>query len=656
MESKWVEGDAAAFAGDPLQLRAYTSRLLGSDPDLVLHGGGNTSVKVEEPDLHGEPQQLLYVKGSGWDLASMQPAGFAPLRLDPVRRLTELGELSDTAMMRALRAASVDPDAPAPSVETITHAIVPHRFVDHTHADAVVTISNTVDGERRIRELFDDSVLIVPYAMPGFVLAKLIDDLTRDVDWEKLRALVLMGHGVFTFADDARTSYDRMIELVAYADERLPTVRTPSSFAIEPWGDDLAMLARLRKAVSEAAGRPMVGLVDGSPATASFSERDDAAELMGRGCLTPDHVIHTKPSPALLGGDPEEAVREFAADYDAYYQAHAAAGLTRLDTAPRWLLWPGRGTVSFGISAARAAVVRDIVGHATRAARLAEELGGWRPVSGQDLFDVEYWDLEQAKLRRAAPPGALQGKIAVVTGAASGIGRACAERPPAQGVAVAALDLNPGVVELFGDAGYLGIACDVTDTPAVDAAVAATVGRFGGIDLLITNAGTFPAGLRIEEMDDALWAASMEVNLGGHMRVLRATVPFLKLGIAPAVVVIGSKNVRAPGPGAAAYSAAKAGLTQLARVAALELGADGIRVNVLHPNAVFDTGVWTDEVLASRAAAYGLGVEDYRKSNVLGVEVQADDVAALACAMASPLFAKTTGAQVPIDGGNERVI
>ena len=656
MENRWGEQDAEAFAADAVALRAYTSRLLGADPDLVLHGGGNTSVKVQSADLHGEPQELLYVKGSGWDLAGMQPAGFAPLRLDSVRRLTELATLSDEQMMRALRSASVDPDAPAPSVETITHAIIPHRFVDHTHADAIVTISNTVEGERLLREVFDDSVLIVPYAMPGFVLAKLIAGLTRDADWGALKGLVLMNHGVFTFAEDARASYDLMIELVAAAEERLPEVPTPKPHAVELWGDDLATLARLRKAASDVAGRPLVARFDGSPSMAAFAELPHAAGLARRGCLTPDHVIHTKPFPTILDGEPGDTVTRFTADYDAYFSANSSPDLTELDAAPRWALWPGRGAVSFGISAAWAQVVEDIVEHSVRAAQIAEALGGWKPISGSDLFEVEYWDLEQAKLRRAAAPGPLQGKVAVVTGAASGIGKACASRLLAQGVAVAALDLNPDVAELFANPGFFGCVCDVTDTSAVDGAVATAVGRFGGIDLLISNAGTFPASQRIEELDDAAWEASLAVNLSSHLRVLRAAVPYLKLGIDPAVVVVASKNVPAPGPGAAAYSAAKAGLTQLARVAALEHGGDGIRVNVLHPNAVFDTGVWTDEVLASRAAAYGLSVESYKRNNVLGVEVNADDVAALAVAMASPLFAKTTGAQVPIDGGNERVI
>jgi rhamnose utilization protein RhaD (predicted bifunctional aldolase and dehydrogenase)/NAD(P)-dependent dehydrogenase (short-subunit alcohol dehydrogenase family) len=656
MENRWSDEDAAEYAADPVAMRAYTSRLLGSDADLVLHGGGNTSVKVDLPNAFGEPERVLYVKGSGWDLAAMQPAGFAPLLLEPVRRLTKLPELADADMMRALRSASRDPDAPAPSVETITHATVPHRFVDHTHADAIVTLSNTPDGEERLRKLYGESVLIVPYAMPGFVLAKLIDSLTKGADWDNLRGLVLMNHGVFSFSDDAHASYDMMIELVAEAEHHLAqsVVRGPARAAAAPL--DTLALAGLRKSVSTSLGAPVIAVTDQSPEAAGFAERSDAVELTGRGCLTPDHVLHTKPSPLLFTGAPEDDVARFVAAYGDYFDRNGSTDLARLDPAPRWAVWPGTGLVSLGASPARARVIGDIVRHSVRAAQLAEEIGGWRPVAERDLFDVEYWDLEQAKLRRGGAPPPLQGKIAVVTGAASGIGWACAEALMAQGAAVAAWDLNADVAELSSAPGYLGVACNVTDSDAVDAAVRATLERFGGIDILVSNAGTFPPSAQIADIEDAAWDASINVNLSGHLRVMRAVVPYMRLGIDPAVVVIASKNVPAPGPGAAAYSAAKAGLTQLARVAALELGGDGIRVNVLHPNAVFDTGIWDEATLAGRAKAYGLTVDEYKRNNVMGVEVRAADVAALACALVSPVFAKTTGAQIPVDGGNERVI
>ena len=655
MESRWDGEQAAEYGDDLLALRAYSSRLLGADPDLVLHGGGNTSVKIDGVDLHGETQRLLYVKGSGWDLASIEPAGFAPLRIEPVRRLTELESLSDSDMMRSLRSASVDPDAPAPSVETITHAVVPHRFTDHTHADAVVTISNTADGAGRLRDLYGDEVLVVPYAMPGFVLAKLIADLTADVDWTSVRGMILMNHGVFTFADDAQASYEAMIEVVSRAEAVV--AGSLHAVAKSSLGEvDMVKLATLRRAVSDAAGMAMIARLNDSAEAVGFAGRRDAGELAGRGCLTPDHVLHTKPSPVVVGDDPAADVAEFGRQYEAYFSRNAEPSHAQLDPAPRWAIWPGTGIVGFGPTADRAGVVADITTHAIGAMQVAEELSGWQPPGEKELFDVEYWELEQAKLKRGGPAPPLQGKIAVVTGAASGIGRACADVLLARGAAVAALDVNPAVTELFDSDAATGFICDVTDSAAVDAAIDGAVRRFGGLDIVIANAGTFPPGMSIDELDDETWSAVIDVNLTGHMRVLRAAAPYLRLGIDAAVVVIASKNVPAPGPGAAAYSAAKAGLTQLARVAALEFGPDGVRVNVIHPNAVFDTGIWTDEVLQNRADHYGITVDEYRRNNVLGVDISSRDVAEMAAAMAGPLFGRTTGAQVPVDGGNERVI
>jgi len=278
------------------------------------------------------------------------------------------------------------------------------------------------------------------------------------------------------------------------------------------------------------------------------------------------------------------------------------------------------------------------------------------PVSESDLFAVEYWELEQAKLGKGGSAPLHQGKVALVTGAASGIGKACVEVLQAQGAAVVALDINPAVAEMFDAVQVLGLVCDVTDDAALKAAVEAAVGRFGGLDILISNAGIFPASQKIADMDTESWQKSMALNLTSHQRLLAFCQPYLALGIDPAVVIIASKNVPAPGPGAAAYSVAKAGLTQLGRVAALEMAEQGIRVNILHPNAVFDTAIWTDAVLASRSAHYGLSIEEYKTNNLLSVEVTSRQVGELAAAMAGPLFACTTGAQLPIDGGNERVI
>lgn len=662
MQSLWNEEEARVLAQDPLQMRVYSSRLLGREPSLVLHGGGNTSVKAEVSDLLGDRKPVLYVKGSGWDLATIEAPGFAPVCLDTLKRMAELPELSDPDMVRAQRVAMTDPYAPNPSVEAILHAIIPFTFVDHTHADAVVTLTNTPDGEARIRELYGERVLIVPYVMPGFVLAKTVRELSRDVDWSQLEGMVLMHHGVFSFADEARASYERMIELVSLAEDALAQAGASIASATPPPVDAAALrqLAETRRAVAQARGTGCVVRWDRSSEAVGFAGLANVADIASRGPLTPDHVIRTKRVPLILDGDAEAAVKRYGEDYRAYFERNASLrntdNLTCLDPAPRWAVWPGRGVLAFGANAKEAGIIGDISAHTLRAIQRAECLGGWRALPEKDIFDVEYWDLEQAKLRKAGSPAMLAGKIALVTGAASGIGHACAEVLRNHGAAVLALDIDPAVTERFNAPDCAGRVCDVTDRAAIRAAVADCVARFGGLDILISNAGTFPSNSRIEDMDPEVWARSLQVNLSSHEQLLQACIPYLERGLDPAVVFMASKNVPAPGPGASAYSVAKAGVTQLARVAALELAPQGVRVNVLHPDAVFDTGIWTKEVLENRARHYGMTVQEYKTKNLLKVEIRSKDVAELACALAGPLFAKTTGAQIPIDGGNERVI
>ena len=665
MQSRWNDAEAARCA-TPLQLRVYTSRLLGREPALVLHGGGNTSVKAGAPNLFGETEALLYIKGSGWDLATIEAAGFAPVKLDVLRRMAELGELSDGDMVRAQRAAMTDPGAPTPSVEAILHAIIPFPFVDHTHADAVVAISNTPDGERRIREVYGERMLVVPYVMPGFVLARRVYELTRSADWSRLDGIVLLHHGIFSFGATARESYERMIALVSRAEQYLEQ-HAPRTAGLTDLADgtaglgtlaeaDLRSLAELRRVVGAARGAAVVAHLERSAGALSFSERPDVESISGRGPLTPDHVIRTKPVPLVGEGAWEPAVERYASRYSDYFARHATPALRCLDPAPRWVVWRGRGFVTFGGSAKEAGIVADIARHTARAIAWAEQLGGWRALPEADLFAVEYWELEQAKLKQSGARAPFAGKIALVTGAASGIGRAAAEALHAQGAAVLATDLNPAVEALFARSGAAGMVADATDSAAVARSVAACVERFGGIDILVSNAGIFSPSQKIGEIDPAVWERSLALNLSSHLSLLQSAVPYLKLGFDPCVVLIGSKNVPAPGPGAAAYSVAKAGLTQLGRIATLELGKEGIRVNTLHPHLVVDTALWTPEVLAARASQYGMTAEQYLRNNLLGVEITTHDVANAVLALAGPTFAKTTGAQIPIDGGSDRVV
>ena len=656
MKSLWDEQQAAELGDDLLAVRVYTSRLLGREPSLVLHGGGNTSVKARVENLFGEAESVLYVKGSGWDLASIEKPGFAPVRLDVLHKMARLESLNDSDMVNAQRAAMLDPNAPNPSVEAILHAIIPFVFVDHTHADAVVTISNTADGEARLREIYGDDVLILPYIMPGFILARQVYEKTAGIDWSKLTGIVLMHHGLFTFADDGQESYENMIDLVskaeAFLNERAPVKPATSTSA----SINLKQLAAMRRCVSAARGVPVLAQLDSEADAVDFSARPDVAEIACRGPLTPDHVIRTKRIAMIVGDDAEASVSAFSEDYHNYFKRNHDGALTCLDPAPRWGLWPRRGALSFGTTPGECRIIADISSHTMQAIARAEALGGWETLPETDIFELEYWELEQAKLKKGGTVPEFQGKIALVTGAASGIGAACVESLLARGAVVAALDINAAITTRFPAASVLGIVCDMTDPDAIRRAVEACIHRFGGLDIIVSNAGVFPASNRIEQMDADLWQQSMSLNLTSHQRLMQETIPYLKLGIDPAMVIIASKNVPAPGPGAAAYSAAKAGLTQLARVAALELGGDGIRVNVLHPNAVFDTAIWTDEVLQKRAASYGLSVQDYKTNNVLKREVRSTHVAELASAMAGNVFACTTGAQLPVDGGNERVV
>ena len=656
MKNLFNDQEAKKCENDPLKMRVYTSRLLGRDTDLVLHGGGNTSLKAQVKNIFGEIEDILYIKGSGWDLATIDAAGFAPVKLDVLLKMARLPSLSDGEMVKGQRAAMSDPNAPTPSVEAILHAIIPFKFVDHTHADAVVTITNTPDGEKRIKDVYGKRLLYVPYVMPGFVLARKVFEMTQGMDWSKIEGILLMNHGIFTFHDDARKSYGAMIRLVSEAQRYLSRQRVAMVSGKIKGDVDLKALAGLRKEVSLVRGAPVVAKVMLDKEHVSFANLKNIKDIASRGPLTPDHIIRTKQSALVIGSDYSADLRRYADHYQKYFDRHSDGKLKRLDPSPRWAVWPGCGLACFGPTVKDAQITADIVDHTIRAICLAEKMGGWRALSEKNLFEMEYWELEQAKLKKSAQPPIFQGKVAVVTGAASGIGRACVEALCAQGAVVGAFDIDPKVRQLFQNKNILPVVCDVNSLKDIKQSIDSVVRHFGGLDILVSNAGIFPLSQTIANMDEETWQKSLAVNLTSHQQLLKMCVPFLSQGIEPAVVIVGSKNVPAPGPGASAYSVAKAGLTQLARIAALELGSSGIRVNVIHPNQVFDTAIWTNEVLQKRAKAYGLSVEEYKTNNILKTMIESRDVAAMVCAMAGPAFAKTTGAQVPIDGGNERVI
>ncbi len=655
MKSSWKNTEAKKLKGALLNLRVYTSRLLGANQDLVMHGGGNTSVKIREKNLFGEEEDILYVKGSGWDLGTIEAEGFAPVKLKNLHKMAELEDLSDMDMVKYQRMAMTNPAAPNPSVEAVLHAIIPYTFVDHTHADAVVTITNTSGGKKKIQEIYGENMLIVPYVMPGFILAKKIYNMTRGIDWDKLEGMVLLNHGVFTFHNDPKVSYEKMIDIVSKA-ERYLKKNSTNALKGTKGSPDTLLVANVRKTVSQKWGKPVIAKSDPSPSSVAFSNLKEVKKISNRGPITPDHIIRTKRTPLVIGKDPKQDIDTYANDYLDYFEKHNTGEQVLLDQAPRWAIVPGAGLLFFGPTLNHVDIIQDIAHHTQKAIYQAEQLGGWKPLGKSELFEMEYWSLEQAKLKKAGNPKAMQGKIALVTGAAGGIGKACVESLVESGAVVAAFDIDVAVSDAFSQREVLPLRCDVTDERQLESAIRKVVIEFGGLDMLVSNAGVFPKSARIEHMDKKLWDKSLAINVSSHQRLLQLCVPYLELGIDPAVVLIGSKNVPAPGPGAAAYSVAKAGLTQLGRVAAMELGEKGIRVNIVHPNAVYDTAIWTDEVLKTRAKHYGLTVKEYKRNNVLKVEVTSRDVADLVVNMLGKTFSKITGAQVPIDGGNDRVI
>ena len=468
----WAPGD--------LEQCVQATQRLGADPSLVLHGGGNSSVKTAWHDVTGRDVDAIYVKGTGRDMGTITADGFPPLRLERLRELLELEALSDTQMVRELAAARLDPSAPQPSVEALLHAFLPYPAVLHTHADAIVTLTNTADGERLVRDVFGDTVVVIPYVMPGFDLAREVRRLWPEQAGEDTVGMVLLNHGLFTFGATSREAYEQHLELIRVARERVRRRSGPD----RPELPDVPLteLADLRRAISDAAGRPMIVQRHVDADVRRFVSRDDLASLATRGPLTPEHVIRTKRTP-LVGRD----VASFARDYAEYFERHAREGLTMLDPAPRVVLDAALGMLTAGASMRDAQIAADVYHHTIPVLEAAEdELGGYVALPPERLFDVEYWELEQAKLRTSTAPPPLTGMVALVTGSASGIGRASAEALAAAGAAVAGIDLTPsGTV--------LSLVADVTDAAAVGAALRTTVETFGGVDIAVLAAGVFGA-------------------------------------------------------------------------------------------------------------------------------------------------------------------
>ena len=675
MKSLWSHDDAAAMiarygaqgVNEDIALRVYSSRLLGGNPQLVLHGGGNTSVNTTLTDFLGDDADVLCVKGSGWDLGDIEPAGLPAVRLAPLRRLRDRDSLSDEDMVNFQRANLLDTTAPNPSVETLLHAFLPHKFIDHTHSTAVLSLTDQPDGEAMCAELFGARMGAVPYIMPGFALAqKAAEVFARD---ESVEGLILHKHGIFTFGASAEESYERMIEMVSLAEARLQQGRK-TAFAAARLPREIAPLHEvapiLRGACSIAAGsdyKRMVLDYRTGDAIRTYVDGADVSRYSQIGVVTPDHNIRTKNFPLLVPAPVagalddfktavQGAVDRYVADYHAYFarnNARLGGVKTELDPMPRVALVPGLGLFGIGKSAGEAAVAADIAENTVGTITDAEAIGRFDCIPEADMFDIEYWSLEQAKLGKGAEkPMARQ--IVAITGGGGGIGAAIAAAFTRDGAEVAVLDVDLDAAAAVADrVGGMAVACDVTSADSVKAAFAAIGARFGGVDVVVSNAGAAWQG-RIGDVDDAVLRKSFELNFFGHQNVAQAATQIMRAqGTGGALLFNTSKQAVNPGQDFGPYGLPKAATLFLVRQYAVDHGADGIRANAVNADRI-RSGLLDDGMITARSKARGVSEADYMAGNLLQREVTAEDVAEAFLYLARAH--KTTAAVITVDGGN----
>jgi rhamnulose-1-phosphate aldolase/alcohol dehydrogenase len=662
MQNRWSE-----TPHDLIEQLVHQSRLVGMEEDLVLWGGGNNSVKAQSTDLLGRPIDVMYIKSSGSDMKSIVPKQFPGVRLDLIAPLRSRDEdMTDQEMVDYLAKCLIDPASARPSIETLLHAFLPAKAVLHTHADAILALTNTRGREQTVRECFGDAVLLVPYRRPGFRLSRdVADAFDKQPDAE---GLVLMNHGLITWGDTVQEAYERHIALVTKAEESSsgrvvesssPRVLESSSSSSTRRLED-STTAKLRGALN---GRILE--FDDSPEVLSFLAREDASQITQIGAATPDHLLYTKRYPLFLdeNGDVRAALDAYVARAKAHYDAHPSE-FAMLGPTPRIVLMPGVGMWTAGKDARAARIVRDIYRHTMRILAAASSLGGYATLDDHDAFHAEYWPLELYKLTLLPKEKELASKVALITGAASGIGRACAERFAEEGAHVVVTDVDIAlaeevarkIVEKHGLRRAIALRLDVSDEADVERAFAETVRAYGGVDVVVSNAGISSFG-SLDTLPASEWDRSFAVNARGHFLVSRAAMRIMKAqGLGGSIVFNASKNVTAPGKEFGAYSVSKAAEAQLCRIVALEGGEHGIRANMLNPDAIFGgSRFWSDEMREQRAQAYGVDTaklpDFYRNRTLLKVEVTADDVAEAALFLAGPRSAKTTGAMLPVDGG-----
>ena len=679
MKSGWADKDAQDFiaryapkgVNADLAVRTYTTRLLGSDPKMVLHGGGNTSVKTSVKDQLGEDVEVICIKGSGWEMGVIEPAGLPAVRLEPLRKLRKLDVLSDEDMVNYQRINLLDSTSPNPSVETLLHAFLPHKFIDHVHSTAVLALTDQPDNKALVHEVYGDRVAYVPYTIPGFALAKAVAEVFDK--HPKAEGLILLQHGIFTMGDTAEQAYGRMIEFVTMAEERLKLQRKtlvpgklPGKLASVP---EIAPILRGAVAIEKnaMAGTAKRQILDfrTNAQILAYVNGAELARYSQVGVVTPDHTIRTKNWPVIVPApeagkleawakDVHAAVDAYVARYHRYFETNNAKSAVKkkeLDPLPRVILVPGVGMFGIGASAKDAAIAADIAENAVAVITDAEAMGEYRSISEFDMFEVEYWSLEQAKLGKSNEKP-LSRQVAVITGGGSGIGAATALAFAKQGAEVALLDRDLDAAKAAAKkigATALAVECDVTDATSVRAAFDKVVSAFGGVDIVVSNAGAAWQG-NIGTVDDAILRKSFELNFFAHQSVAQNAVRIMQMqGTFGCLLFNTSKQAVNPGKDFGPYGLPKAATLFLVKQYALDHGKDGIRANAVNADRI-RTGLLTDDMVAKRSAARGVSEADYMAGNLLKREVTADDVADAFVYLATA--AKTTAAVITVDGGN----
>jgi rhamnose utilization protein RhaD (predicted bifunctional aldolase and dehydrogenase)/NAD(P)-dependent dehydrogenase (short-subunit alcohol dehydrogenase family) len=680
MENKWKDSAAKAAieqysdVHEDIALRVYTSRLIGADPSLVLHGGGNTSVKSRTKNKVNEEVDVLYVKGSGWDLDTLAPPGLPGVLLDHLVKLRDLDFLSDEDMVNEQRTHLLDSSSPNPSVETLLHAFLPHKFIDHSHADASLIIANQPDAEKICRDIFVDTIGMVSYIMPGFALAKAAAEVYEKNP--KVEGLMLINHGLFTFGATAKESYDRHIDAVTKAEEYIaknsPKALTPIEGAAVSAGEkDLlnALAPVLRGLYGLKSGKTWVVHHRKDEKAKAFASSQECSVWSQVGTATPDHVIRTKQKPLLLNlkqWQDEDALRaEVTSELETYYENYhqyfktnkdvKGVDKTELDPLPRVLLVVGLGLLTIGKTVKETKIAADIYQHTIDIIHKSFSVGDYAPLRSEDLFDMEYWSLEQAKLGKSKAPH-LQGKVAYITGAASGIGLATAKLFAEQGANLYLADLSNEKLNVAADAickqykiGVTAQVLNVVDEDAVKQSFKEVIANYGGVDFLISNAGNAVQGA-IGTVDMKTLRQSFELNFFAHQVLASEAVRLFMVQKTGGVLLFNaSKAAFNPGKDFGPYAIPKAAMVALTKQYALDYGQFGIRSNAINADRI-RTSLFSEEVITERAAARGLSADDYFKSNLLQQEVYDTDVAQGFLNLA--LAEKTTGSILTIDGGN----